>query len=272
MADQTPDPIFAAGLLRDRVAFITGGGTGIGFGIAVKLGRLGARVAICGRRTAVLEQAVQQLKALGVPAMGVTVDVRQYEMVSAAIASTVAEFGGLDILVNNAAGNFVKPTEELSPNGWKAPVDIDLNGTFHCCRAAFPHLAASPHVGRIINIITAYAWMGWPGCAPAAAAKAGIQSLTRTLAVEWGRKNILVNSIAPGPIDQTEGTRRIHEQTGRAALEREKVAVGRFGDVEDIANATAYLVSPAGSYITGADLVVDGGRQFKTVIVPPASA
>jgi NAD(P)-dependent dehydrogenase (short-subunit alcohol dehydrogenase family) len=200
------------------------------------------------------------------------VDVRQYEMVSAAIASTVAEFGGLDILVNNAAGNFVKPTEELSPNGWKAPVDIDLNGTFHCCRAAFPHLAASPHVGRIINIITAYAWMGWPGCAPAAAAKAGIQSLTRTLAVEWGRKNILVNSIAPGPIDQTEGTRRIHEQTGRAALEREKVAVGRFGDVEDIANATAYLVSPAGSYITGADLVVDGGRQFKTVIVPPASA
>lgn len=260
--DESQDAVFRAHMLDGRVAAITGGGTGLGFGIAMKLGRLGAKVAICGRRGEVLDSAVERLRAAGITAFAKVADVRQYEAVERFVAEAVDIHGSLDILVNNAAGNFVKATAELSPNGWKAPVDIDLNGTFNCCRAAFPHLRASPHIGRIVSIITSYAWTGWPGCAPAAAAKAGIQSLMRTLASEWGPQNILSNTIAPGAIADTEGAQRIHERTGRGESERAKIPVGRFGSVEDIANAVAYLVSPAGNYVNGTDLVVDGGRQF----------
>jgi NAD(P)-dependent dehydrogenase (short-subunit alcohol dehydrogenase family) len=260
--DNSRDAVFRSGLLDGRSALITGGGTGLGFGIAMKLGTLGAKVAICGRRAEILDEATAKLRTAGVTVFAKTADVRQFEAVEMVVQGVVKAHGSLDILVNNAAGNFVKATAELSPNGWKAPVDIDLNGTFNCCRAAFPHLRESPHIGRVVSIITSYAWTGWPGCAPAAAAKAGIQSLMRTLASEWGPQNILSNTIAPGAIGDTEGASRIHERTGRGEIERTQIPVGRFGAVEDIANAVAYLVSPAGSYINGTDLVVDGGRQF----------
>ncbi|UGV28640.1 SDR family oxidoreductase [Rhodopseudomonas boonkerdii] len=262
--------IFGLGILEGTSAFVTGGGTGIGFGIAKTLGALGANVTIASRRQEVLDKACAELSEAGVRALGIVCDVRDHGSVKRAVDQSVEKFGGLDILVNNAAGNFACPTEDLSPNGWRTVVDIDLNGTFNCCHAAFPHLSKSPHVGRIVSIITAYAWGGWPGCAPAAAAKAGIQSLMRTLAIEWAPKNIISNTVAPGPIADTEGTKRIHEDTDRAAAELARVPVGRFGEVEEIAAAVAYLVSPAARYVNGTDLVVDGGRQFKATPRPDA--
>lgn len=255
--------IFSPAMLAGRTAFITGGGTGIGLGIAQMFSGLGARVVIASRKQDVVTAAAESLRSAGGEALGIVMDVRDYDAVAAAMKQAADRWGGIDILINNAAGNFACPTEELSPNGRKTVVDIDLNGTFNCCRAGFSYLSASPHVGRIVSIITAYAWGGWPGCAPAAAAKAGIQSLTRTLALEWGPKNILSNTVAPGPIADTVGTRKIHEETDRAEAELDRVPVARFGRVDEIAAAVTYLVSPAALYVNGTDLVVDGGRQFK---------
>jgi len=254
--------IFQKNLLDGRVALVTGGGTGLGLETASVLATLGAHVVIAGRRLEVARSASDKIVADGYGSSAFQLDVRDYGKVEGVIGEVVDREGALDILINNAAGNFVCDTEKLSPNGWRTIVDIDLNGTFNCCRAAFSALSQSHHVGRIVSVTTTYAWSGWPGCAPAAAAKAGIHSLMRTLAVEWGSRNILCNSVSPGAIGGTEGTSRIHEQSGRAAHELGRVPVGRFGDRSDIASAVAYLVSPAGQYINGADLVVDGGRQF----------
>ncbi|MBV6756705.1 SDR family oxidoreductase [Rhodococcus opacus] len=256
------EDIFGPGLLKGRVALVTGGGTGIGLSTATLLSTLGAHVVLAGRREDVVRDAADNIVAQGNAASSVQLDVRDYEQVAATIAGIVKDQGGLDILVNNAAGNFRCATEELSPNGWRTVVDIDLHGTFNCTRAAFDALSASPYTGRVVSIITSYGWSGWPGCAPAAAAKAGIQSLMRTLAVEWGDRNILCNSVAPGAIGDTEGAKRIHDDVGRGDHELSRVPVGRYGERDDIAAAVAYLVSPAGRYVNGTDLVVDGGRQF----------
>jgi NAD(P)-dependent dehydrogenase (short-subunit alcohol dehydrogenase family) len=253
---------FQPDLLSGRVALVTGGGTGIGLEIASLLASLGSHVVLAGRRGDVAGEAAAGIVAAGGKASSVQVDVRDFDKVDQAVGEIVSRQGGLDILVNNAAGNFRCDTERLTPNGWRTIIDIDLNGTFYCCRAAFPALSRSPHVGRIVSIITSYAWSGWPGCAPAAAAKAGIQSLMRTLAVEWGGRNVLCNSVAPGVIGDTEGAKRIHDDPGRRAHELSRVPVGRYGSKTDVAAAVAYLVSPAGRYVNGADLVVDGGRQF----------
>ncbi|MER6561765.1 SDR family oxidoreductase [Streptomyces sp. NPDC001027] len=254
--------IFQPDLLVGRVALVTGGGTGLGLETATLLASLGAHVVIAGRRTEVAQEAAESIVGQGHRASALQVDVRDYPQVEGAIARIVQEQGGLDILINNAAGNFRCNTEELTPNGWRTIIDIDLNGTFNCSHAAFEALSKSKHVGRIVSIITSYAWSGWPGCAPAASAKAGIQSLMRTLAVEWGNRNILCNTVAPGAIGDTEGARRIHEDAGRGAHELSRVPVGRFGSRADIAAAVTYLVSDAGRYVNGTDLVVDGGRQF----------
>ena len=254
--------IFRPDLLQGRVAVVTGGGTGLGLETASFLAELGAHVAIAGRRSEVAQAAAQQIVDNGGSASGHQLDVRDFPAVESVVQDVVSRYGSLDILVNNAAGNFRAKTEDLSPNGWRTIVDIDLNGTFNCSRGAFAALSASGYVGRIISIITSYAWSGWPECAPAAAAKAGIQSLMRTLAVEWGDRNILCNTVAPGAIGDTEGARRIHEESGRGEHELARVPVGRFGSRRDIATAVAFLASPAGLYVNGTDLVVDGGRQF----------
>ena len=178
--------------------------------------------------------------------------------------ATLQRFGGLDVLVSNAAGNFVCPTAELSPRGWKTVIDIDLNGTFHCCHAAYPYLKMSSQPS-IISIITMLGVTGWPAAAHAAAAKAGILALSRTLAVEWGADKIRVNTISPGPIGDTEGVRKMHIETGRGELEMKKTALGRFGQKADIANAAVYLASDLATYVTGENLIVDGGRWLKYV-------
>ena len=257
--------MFAPHTLKDRVAFITGGAGDIGFDIAQASGRMGATVVIASRNEERLKKAEAELQAQGIEATAFVTDVRNFDQVKRSIDDTVAKYGALDILVNNAAGNFHCPTAGLTPNGWKTVIDIDLNGTIYGCLAAYEHLKQSTHGGNIISIITMLGVMGWPGAAHAAAAKAGILSLSRTLAVEWGGDNIRVNTISPGPIGDTEGVKRMYLDTGRGELEQKKTALGRFGAKADIANAAVYLASDLAAYTTGDNLVVDGGRWLKYV-------
>ena len=257
--------MFTIDTLKGRVALITGGGTGIGYEIATTYARLGASVMLIGRNEERVLEAARAINESGGHAAACRADVRNYDDVAAAVQTTVQQFGALDILVNNAAGNFACPTAELSPRGWKTVIDIDLNGTFHGCHAAYPHLKKSTFGGNIISIITMLGVSGWPNAAHAGAAKAGILSLSRTLAVEWGPDKIRVNTISPGPIGDTEGTKRMHIDTGRGELEMKKTALGRFGLKSEIANAAVFLASDLASYVTGENLIVDGGRWLKYV-------
>lgn len=253
--------VFSADCLKGRTALITGGGSGIGFAIAQALSGAGANVMIASRNMEKLEEAATALRASGGQVLAVTADVREPEAVEATVQAAVNQFGGLDILIANAAGNFVAPFADMSFNAWRTVLDIDLNGTFHCAKAAYPHLKASAFGGRFIAISTLRALEGWAGCAHAAAAKAGVMSLIRSLAIEWGPDGILCNTIAPGPIGGTEGVKRLYEDAGAAAAQIANLPLGRLGQGADVAQAALYLCSDAASFVTGTDLVVDGGRQ-----------
>jgi peroxisomal 2,4-dienoyl-CoA reductase len=257
--------MFSKETLKGRVALITGGGTGIGLEIATAYASLGASVMLVGRNEERVQAAADELNKQGGRAAARKCDVRNYDEVKAAVEATVAQFGALDILVNNAAGNFVCPSSELSPNGFRTVIDIDLNGTFYGCHAAYPHLKASKFGGSIISIITMLGVTGWPGAVHAASAKGGILSMSRTLAVEWGGDGIRVNTISPGPIGDTEGVQRMYIDAGNGDLEAKKTALGRFGKKADIANAAVYLASDLASYVTGDNVIVDGGRWLKYV-------
>jgi NAD(P)-dependent dehydrogenase (short-subunit alcohol dehydrogenase family) len=257
--------MFSNDTLAGRTALITGGGTGLGLEIATTYARLGASVMLVGRNEERVQAAADTLNRQGGKAAAAKCDVRNYDEVKAAVDATVQRFGALDILVNNAAGNFVCPSAELSPNGFRTVIDIDLNGTFYCCHAAYPHLKASKHGGSIISIITMLGVSGWPGAVHAASAKGGILSLSRTLAVEWGGDGIRVNTISPGPIGDTEGVKRMYIDSGNGELEAKKTALGRFGAKADIANAAVYLASDLAGYVTGDNVIVDGGRWLKYV-------
>lgn len=255
--------VFRDGLLAGRTAIVTGGSSGIGLGIAEVFGMLGANLVIVGRNAEKLDAARQALAPTGAQVLAVSSDVRDYAATQQVVEQAVGRFGAIDILVNNAAGNFHCPFDKLSPNGWRAVVDIDLNGTFNFCHTAFPALKQSRFGGRVINISLAQAVSGWPGSAHAASAKAGVTALTRSLAVEWGPHAIRINNVLPGPIENTEGVRKLYEDRGEADKERERMALGHFGQTDDIAQACVFLASPAGNFITGCDMTVDGGRWLK---------
>ena len=252
---------FRDDLLKGQAALVTGGGTGICRGIALALAAHGCDVAITSRRREHLEPTLAELGATGRRAIAEPADVRDSAAVDRVIAATMAELGRLDILVNGAAGNFVCLAEQLSPNGFGAVVDIDLKGTFNVSRAALPHLKARG--GSVVNISATLPYLGTMGQSHAAAAKAGIDSLTRTLAVEWGPHGIRVNGIAPGPIDGTEGVRRLTSEASREHAIR-TCPMGRLGTTDDIANAALYLCSDAASYVNGVTLVVDGGLWLRS--------
>lgn len=255
--------MFANDTLKGRTALITGGGSGLGLGIATAYASLGATVMLVSRNEERVQNAAKHINELGGSAAAMQCDVRNYDQVKAAVEATAERFGHLDILVNNAAGAFICPTEELSPNGWKTVIDIDLNGTFYCCHAAYPYLRTSSFTGSVISIITMLGVTGWPQAAHAGAAKAGVLSLSRTLAVEWGQDHIRVNTISPGPIDGTEGVQRMYTDVGLRDEAAKQTALGRFGQSADIANAAVYLASDLASYVTGENLIVDGGRWLK---------
>jgi 2,4-dienoyl-CoA reductase [(3E)-enoyl-CoA-producing], peroxisomal len=268
--------IFRDGILKDHVAFVTGGGTGITGGVARALAEAGANVALVSRRMEHLEpaaNAINEARERGSSptvregsgtdnlnrgeALAVAADVRKPEEVELAVAATVERFGRVDIVVNGAAGNFLCAAEELSPNGFGTVVDIDLKGSFNVCRAAFGQL--KEHRGQILNISATLHYLGTPMQLHVSAAKAGVDALTKNLAVEWGRYGIRVNAIAPGPIGDTEGMKRLVPEPIKEKLKK-RIPLGRFGLIEDIENAAVFLCSDAASYINGAVIVVDGGH------------
>jgi 2,4-dienoyl-CoA reductase [(3E)-enoyl-CoA-producing], peroxisomal len=251
------DKIFVDGLLADHVAFVTGGGTGITGGVARALAEAGARVSLVSRRMEHLEPAAEAIRAAGGEAIAVAADVRNVEDVERAIAATVERFGKVDVVVNGAAGNFLCPADELSPNGFGTVVDIDLKGTFNVCRAAFAQLKQTR--GSILNISATLHYAGTPLQLHVSAAKAGVDALTRNLAVEWGRYGIRVNAIAPGPIEDTEGMTRLVPAEVKEKLRR-RIPLGRFGRIRDIEQSALFLCSDAASFINGAIIVVDGGQ------------
>jgi 2,4-dienoyl-CoA reductase [(3E)-enoyl-CoA-producing], peroxisomal len=253
--------VFSPTLLKGKVALITGGGTGICRGIALAFAAHGCDVAITSRKIEHLEPTRDELRARGVRAAAKAADVRDAAAVGDMVAAVAAELGRVDIVINGAAGNFICLAENLSPNGFGTVVDIDLKGTFNVSRAALPFLKAQG--GAVINISATLPYLGTIGQSHAAAAKAGVDSLTRTLAVEWGPHGIRVNGIAPGPIEGTEGVRRLtNEKSRQSAL---KICpLGRMGTTNDIANAALYLASEAASYVNGVTLVVDGGLWLRS--------
>ena len=250
------DKFFVDGLLAGRAAFVTGGGTGITGGVARALAEAGAQVALVSRKLEHLEPAAQRINEAGGEAIAVVCDVRDPVQIEAAISTVVEKFGKLDILVNGAAGNFLCLAKDLSPNGFGTVVDIDLKGTFNVSRAAFEHLKKSR--GTVLNISATLHYGGTPMQLHVAAAKAGVDALTRNLAVEWGRYGIRTNGIAPGPIAETEGIARLLPEQFKEQLQK-RIPLGRFGAIRDIEQSALFLCSDAASFINGAVLVVDGG-------------
>jgi peroxisomal 2,4-dienoyl-CoA reductase len=247
---------FAPALLKGRAALVTGGGTGICRGIALAFAAHGCDVAIVSRSAGHLEPTAREIAALGVRSLPVAADVREYGAVEAAVARTVDALGRLDIVVNGAAGNFLCLAEKLSPNGFGTVVDIDLKGTFNVSRAALPHLEASR--GTVLNISATLHYLGTVAQLHVSAAKAGVDALTRNLAVEWGPYGIRVNGLAPGPIADTEGARRLFAGEAGMRLGR-ATPLGRLGTIDDVASAAVFLCSDAAAFVNGVTLVVDGG-------------
>ena len=254
---------FAPGILKGKSAIVTGGATGIGAHIVRLLGSLGANVGIVSRKKSNLIAAANTFKIDdGIDVEWQVGDVRDPEAMKAVMASFAEELGGIDILICTAAGNFICPTEDLSWNGWRTVIEIDLNGTFNCCQAALPYLKEAADGGRIVSISATAANFGWPGAAHAGAAKSAIQNLMKTIAVEWGPHGIRANYVSPGPIKGTEGVDRLIIAQGKSDQVLERIPLGMFGEGKDVANAIAFLASESGKYISGAELAIDGASQW----------
>lgn len=251
--------MFRTDLLLDKRILITGGGTGLGKGMAQRFLQLGAEVYICGRREAVLKEAVVELSAAGGRIHAITCDVRELDAVDA-MADEVWQDGPLDVLVNNAAGNFIARTEELSPRAFQSVIGIVLMGTLHATMACGRRWLKAKHNGTVLSISATYAPVGSAYVVPSAVAKAGVEALMRSLAVEWGNRGIRMNAIAPGPIPTQGAFSRVlpRPELETSALERNPLH--RFGTVEELANLAAFLVSDGSGYINGEVIRMDGGE------------
>lgn len=259
---------FKTDALKGKVALVTGGSSGIGLEISRQLGMHGAAVAISGRRQAVLDEAVALLRADGIDAIGLQGDVRSAEACAGWVAAIVQKFQRLDILVNCAAGNFLANASELTPNGFRTVMEIDAVGTFTMSRAAFDALKQSGS-SCIINISAVLHYGATWYQIHASAAKAAIDSMTRSLALEWGDFGIRVNGVAPGPIKGTAGLAKLGPVADMERLAVKEIPVGRLGEKKDIALACVYLASSAGGFISGTVLVVDGASwMYRTPIIP----
>lgn len=251
--------MFTPDLLKGQVAIVTGGGTGLGLAIAQRLGELGARVAVGSRNSEHIESGTAALRHAGLDPLAIQIDVRNPEQVDEMVQRVVKHFGHIDILINNAAGNFICRAEDLSPNGWNAVVGIVLNGSFYCSRAVGRHMIARGRGGSIVSILANYVWTGSPGTIHSAAAKAGVMSMTQTLAVEWARHNIRVNAVAPGPIESEGAAQQLWNTPEAVQRITDMVPLRRWGKPRDVADAVAFLVSGHAQFITGEVLTLDGG-------------
>jgi NAD(P)-dependent dehydrogenase (short-subunit alcohol dehydrogenase family) len=247
--------------MRGKVVIVTGGSNGMGKFMAAEFASQGAFVAITGRTLEKLESAKRELETFPNQILCIPMDVRNIDDVKRMVNVTSEAFGTIDYLVNNAAGNFICPAEKLSVNGWNSVIDIVLNGTFYCSSEVGKYWIEKGIKGKMINIVATYAWNAGAGVIHSAAAKAGVLSITRTLAVEWGRKyGITVNAIAPGPIDRTGGAEKLWESEEAARRTLNSVPLGRLGTPEEIAGLAAYLFSEKAAYMNGECITMDGGQ------------
>jgi NAD(P)-dependent dehydrogenase (short-subunit alcohol dehydrogenase family) len=247
---------------ENRVGIITGGATGIGNAIAREVARLGGRVVLASRKEEKLGKAVEEIRSATGRADAAhyhVLDVRDAEAVEAMAAKVEADHGRIDFLVNNAAGNFIVQADQLTTNGWNSVIGIVLNGTFYCSSAVGKRMIAKGG-GVMLNVIANYAWTGGPGVIHSASAKAGVLALTRTLAVEWARHKIRVNAIAPGPVDTPGAAERLFPDPMIMEGIRKTIPLRRFLTLEEVANAASYLLSDFAAYVTGENLVIDGGQ------------
>jgi hypothetical protein len=250
--------MLATDTLQGRVALITGGGTGLGLCMARTFAGLGAKLALASRRREHLDPAVAELESAGTEAFALPTDVADAHQVRALAAAVKERFGRIDILVNNAAGNFIRPAEALPEAAFKKVTDIVLNGTFYCSRSV-GRIMIEQGGGVILNIVATYAWHGGPGTVHSAAAKAGVLAMTRTLAVEWARHKLRVVAIAPGPLDTEGASARLWPSDELRESVRRSIPLQRFARLQEVADAAAYLVSDHAGYITGEVLTMDGG-------------
>jgi len=272
--------VFQHDLLKGRAIFLTGGGTGLGRSMALRFAELGARVFLVGRREQPLRETCEEILRLGGAAAFTTCDVRDYAAVETAVAQAVQQFGAINALVNNAAGNFIARTEKLSPNAFNSVVGIVLNGSFHCTQALGKRWIAQKLGGNVLNIVTTYAAAncGSAFVVPSACAKAGVLAMTTSLAVEWAKYHIRINAIAPGPFPTEGAWSRLMPSKQFEEDSKAKHPLKRFGRHEELANLAALLLSDMAEYINGERVVIDGGQwlrgagEFNDLMLVPESA
>lgn len=254
--------MLAAGSFADRVAVVTGGGSGIGEAIAVELARLGALVVVVGRTRDKLEGVADRIAAEGGRAVVMTLDVRDRDAVEAMVAEVIAQHGRIDHLVNSAAGQFRVAPAELSPGGWQAVVDIVLNGTWNCTQVVGQHMIERGGGGSVVSIGSNMANQGGPDTVHSASAKAGVVAMTKSLAGAWGRHGIRLNILVPGMTEGTAGVDILFKDEEALRNGLGGVPLGRLVSRQEVADAACYLLSDHGSYITGTQLIIDGGRAL----------
>ncbi len=254
--------MFEKSLLQDKVIIVTGGGTGLGRSMALRFAELGAKLVLTSRRQEVLDKAASEVEERGSEGLAVTCDVRDYGQVEAMVAKTVERFGKVDCLLNNAAGNFLCPSEDLSPGGFNAVVGIVLGGSFNCSHAAGKQMIAQGTGGSILSITTTYATVGSSYVLPSACGKAGVLVMMRSLAVEWAKYKIRCNAIAPGPFPTEGAWQKLVPPGMEEMLSPDKIPARRFGEHHELANLASYLLSDGSAYITGQQITIDGGESL----------
>jgi NAD(P)-dependent dehydrogenase (short-subunit alcohol dehydrogenase family) len=247
--------------MNEKVVIVTGGSSGIGKAMAKRFAEEGAYVVITGRNRERLEEARKEIERADGHVLPVQMDVRDPEMVQGMVRAAKQAYGKIDFLVNNAAGNFICPAEELSINGWNAVINIVLNGTWYCSQAVGKEWISSGQKGSIVNIVATYAWTAGAGVIHSASAKAGVLAMTRTLAVEWGSKyGIRVNAIAPGPIEGTGGAERLWSSEEAYRRTINSIPAKRLGRPEEVAHVARFLFSPEAEFVNGECITIDGGQ------------
>lgn len=259
------EPMLKDNALKDKVILVTGGGTGLGRSMSKYFLQLGAKVVIASRKLDVLEQTAKELtQETGGEVLPLECDVRDYLKVEKTLQAVLEKWGKIDVLVNNAAGNFISPTEKLSAKAFDTIIGIVLQGTYNFTLAIGKHWIEQKQKGTILNIVTTYAWTGSAYVVPSACAKAGVLALTRSLAVEWAKYGIRSNAIAPGPFPTKGAWDRLFPENLREMMKIEKkIPVGRVGEHQELANLAAYLVSDFSAYINGEVITIDGGEWLK---------